>query len=150
MEEYMKERPGKTVLPAPEQKRIFERAKRYVLEDLLPNPKIDKIALFGSLAKGTFGKYEKPYKGRSYSDIDVLLLVEDDFKPPKEWELHFSCKMYDVFNITRLDDEILLQYMVSRRSSYQNREHQQESEKWGVPLLLEKSRHKNIILYEKG
>lgn len=149
MEEHMKERPGKTVLPKPEQREILKKAKSLVLKDLLPNPKINKILMFGSLVKRTFGKYEKPYKGRTYSDIDILLLVEDDFKVPEKWKLHFESDLYNVYNICKLNGKILIQYMVCRKSSYQNEEHQKEAENWGVPLLLERSRHGYIVLYER-
>ena len=60
-----------------------EKAREFAIGNLLPNPKINKIMLFGSLAKGTFGKYEKPFHGRKYSDVDVLLFVKDDYKIPR-------------------------------------------------------------------
>jgi len=149
MEEYMKERPRKTIFSKSEQKKIFEKVKNFVLNDLLPNPKINKIIMFGSLVKGTFGKYEKPFKHRMYSDIDILLLVENNFRVPKKWKLHISCKLYKVFNITKLDRKILIQYMVCRKKSYTNKKHQKEAEKWGAPLLLAKSKHKYVVIYDK-
>lgn len=149
MEDYMKERPKKIVFPKSRQEVILKRAKEFVLEDLLPNPKINKIVLFGSLVEGKFGEYEKPFKDRKYSDVDVLLMVEDGFLVPGEWEGHFHCDMYDVYNAHMMDGELLIQYMVCRKSSYQNKDYQKESEKWGVPLSLDESEHKNIIIYEK-
>jgi len=150
MEEYMKGRPKKTILSKSEQKKIFEKAKKFVLNDLLSSPKINKILMFGSLAKGTFGKYEKPFKNRMYSDVDILIFVENDFKIPKKWKPYFSCELYDVFYRIKLDKRILIQYMVSRKNVYQNKKHQKEAEKWGVPLLLTKSKHKYIILHKKN
>lgn len=145
----MKERPGKTILPKSEQSKILKKTKSFVLKDLLPNEKINKIILFGSMAKGTFGRYEKSYKNRTYSDIDILLLVEDDFKVPKKWKPHYQGKLYNMYNIRRLHNRFLVQYMVCRKASYKNKKHQIEAEKWGVPLLLSKSKHKHTILHEK-
>ena len=149
MEEYMKERPPKTILSKSEQKKIFEKVKKFVLKDLLPNPKINKIILFGSLIKETFGRYEKPFKGRIYSDVDVLLLVENSFEVPNTWKKHFMGKIYQVYNRTKLDNEILIQYIVCKKEFYQNKKYQNIAEKWGVPLLLDKSKHKYVIIYEK-
>ncbi len=145
----MKERPRKTIFSKPDQKKIFEEIKNFVLNDLLPNPKINKIIMFGSLVKGIFGKYDKPFKHRMYSDVDILLLVENNFIIPKKWKLHFSCELYDVFNIAKLGKKFLIQYMVCKKKSYQNKKHQKEAEKWGIPLLLTKGRNKYIVLYEK-
>ncbi|MBD3156004.1 MAG: hypothetical protein GF368_05115 [Candidatus Aenigmarchaeota archaeon] len=145
----MKERPKKTIFSKFRQEAILKKTKKFVLEDLLPNPKINKIILFGSLVEGNFGEYERPFKNRRYSDVDVLLIVEDDFEVPEEWGEHFHCDIYDVYNSHMMDEEILVQYIVCRKNSYQNKEHQKESEKWGVPLSLEKSKHKNIIIHEK-
>jgi len=146
----MKERPKKTIFSRSKQREMLKRAKDFVLSDLLPDPKINKIILFGSVVEGKFGEYEKPFKNRKYSDVDVLLFVEEDFEVPREWEKHLHCDMYDVYNAHWMDGEILVQYMVCRESQYQNEEYQKESEKWGVPLSLGESRHENIILYKKS
>ncbi len=149
MEDYMKERPRKAILSKIEQNKILKQVRDFVLKDLLPDKRINKILLFGSLAKGAFGRYESAYKSRTYSDIDILLFVDDEFKIPKKWKSHFECKLYDVYNVRKLKNKILIQYMVCRKRSYQNKGHQKEAEKWGVPLLLSKSRHKYIVLYKK-
>jgi|SRR3989338_5080090 len=153
MEKYMKERPKKTIFSKNEQKKIFRKMKSFVLKDLLPNPKINKIIIFGSMAKGTLGKYEASHKSRKvsrfYSDIDILLMVEDNFEIHKKWKPHFSCQSYDVFNIIKMDKKIPIQYMVCRKSKYGKKKHQKSAEIWGVPLLLNKSKHKYIVLYEK-
>jgi predicted nucleotidyltransferase len=103
MKVYMEERPRKNFFSKSEKRKIFKKAKKFVLKDLLPNSKINRIIIFGSLVRGTFGKYEKPFKHRLYSDVDFLILVENDFKIPKKWKPYFSCKLYDVFNRKKLD-----------------------------------------------
>jgi predicted nucleotidyltransferase len=148
MEDYMKERPKRKPFSMELQRGIIKRVREFVLKDLLPNPDINRIILFGSLARGEFGRYEGPFQGRIYSDIDILLLVEDDFEPRRGWELHFEGRMYNVYNTGKLDG-FLVQYMVCRRSVYEDPDCQREAEDWGVPLLLRKSRHRYIVLYEK-
>jgi predicted nucleotidyltransferase len=150
MEDYMKERPAKIILSKSGQKKILEKIKRFVLKDLLPNPKINKIILYGSLAKGTFGKYVKPFKNRIYSDADVILFVENDFKVPKKWKKHVMADLYQIYNVAKLDKKFLIQYVVCRKSSYQNKKNQKEAEKWGTPIALKKSKHKFIVLYERA
>ena len=134
-------------MPKSEQRKILKKAKDFILKDLLPNDKINKIIVLGSIVKGTFGRYEKAFKKRRYSDIDVLLLVENDFKVPKRWKTHLKSHLYNVYDIRKLDNKVLIQYIVCKKRSYQNKKHQKEAEKWGVPLLLKKSKHKFIVLY---
>ena len=43
----MEKRPRKTIFSKSEQRKIFEKAKNFVLNDLLPNSKINKILMFG-------------------------------------------------------------------------------------------------------
>ena len=145
----MKERPKKIILSKNKQKTIFEKAKAFVMKDLLPNPKINKIIVFGSIAKGTYGRYIKPYKHRSYSDVDFLVFVENEFNAPKTWNIHYSGKLYSVYNRIKLEHRILIQYMICKKKSYSNKNNQKEAEKWGAPLALEKSKNKHFIIYEK-
>lgn len=150
MKGHMKDRPKRTALPKGEQEEILRNLIQYTENNLLPNSKINKIVLFGSLAEGTFGEYEKEWKHGLYSDIDIALFVEDGFEIQKTWHEHFKCKMYTVYNILKLDGKHLIQYLVARKSAYTNPKFQKEAEKWGVPLLLEKSRHKHMVLYDRG
>ena len=90
----MEKRPRKTIFSKSEQRKIFEKAKNFVLNDLLPNSKINKILMFGSLVEGTFGKYEKPFKNRIFSDVDILIFVEDNFKIPSNWISYVNIATY--------------------------------------------------------
>ena len=56
----------------------------------LPDTNIYLARMFGSLVKGTFGKYQGKWKGREFSDVDVLFVVKDGFNAPKSWKIHFK------------------------------------------------------------
>lgn len=150
MEDFMRGRPVKIILPKPVQERIMRTARHLILDELLPNPKISKIVLFGSVVRGALGEYEKRYKGRRYSDVDVLVMVDDDFTVPDDWKVHFQNEMYDVYNNGILDRKFIVQYMICRRDCYEDEEKRKEAERWGVPLMLDRSRHKHIVLHERG
>ena len=142
----MKERPEREAFPKDLQKRIIKKAKEYVLSDLIPNHKINKILLFGSLAKGEFGKYKGSFRGRIFSDINILIFAEDDFSVPKQWRINYRGAIYNVYNIGKLDG-FLIQYTVCTRSSYENEENQKEAEEWGIPISYKKSKNKYIVFY---
>ncbi len=149
MEKYEKERPNKIFFSISEQNKLIEKTKEYVLRNFSPFQKIDKIILFGSLAKGTFGKYEKEWKHGFYSDIDLLLLVENDYNIPEKWKVWFKHNKFTVFTCGKIDHKYLIQYMVWKRKQYEIIQNQIDVEKWGIPLLMEKGKNKFIVLYEK-
>lgn len=80
----------KYIFPLKEQKRILEHFNRYMNTRILPDKNIEAIILTGSLLKGKMGKYKKFHKlpgfKRLYSDIDLVLHVNDKFKPKKHWK----------------------------------------------------------------
>ena len=155
MEDYRKGRPEKEVFSIERQEEIKKEVVEFVNENLVPHPKINKIILFGSLAKGEFGKYKEEYKNRIYSDIDLLLLVENDYKVPGDWKIHFEGNpdlegdLYKAYFGEKLENKFLVQYMVCRKKSYTNSENKEVAEKWGVPLKLESSEHEFEIIYQK-
>lgn len=155
MNDYKEKRPEKEVFPEEKQRKLKKKAKKYVKEELFPDSRINKIILFGSLAKEEFGKYKEKYKDRIYSDIDFLLLVENDFKVLEDWKIHFEGDsdfkgdLYKVYNNGKLNERYLIQYMVCRRKSYTESENREVAEKWGVPLKLEKSDNDYEVIYSK-
>jgi len=151
--DFRQQRPQKDVFPRRKQEEILNQTIEFVKSDLLPHPKINKLILFGSLARGDFGRYRQEYKGRLYSDIDILLLVENDFSVPDSWQLHFEGNrdlagdLYQVYNYKKLDDRYLIQYMVCKEKSYSRKKNREIAERWGVPLKLENSQHAYKIIY---
>ncbi len=153
--DYMKERPPKTIFPIEKQMMILDQIKEYVYDHLLQKTKIHRMRLFGSLAKGTFGKYDGTWKGRKYSDVDVLFVVDDNFIVPREWKIHFEPKgkewiVYDIATVpvTTIDETafVEVQYIVVPISSARKLETIALAEKWGIPLKRFLSKHKFIRL----
>lgn len=142
------ERPKKTVYSRKEQGMILAKAREFVLQDLLPDSDINKILIFGSLAKGTFGEYERSWRHGKFSDIDVLILADDNFRPPKEWKVWTGHEKFKVYTHGRLDNKYLIQYMVWKEKQYSDETNKREVEKWGIPLK-KKSINKSILIYEK-
>lgn len=66
-------------------------------------PKISRIIIWGSIAKDEFGIYEKPYEGRTCSDVDVILVVDKDFKIPGDWSRIDYPSDFDIFTIGTLN-----------------------------------------------
>lgn len=154
-QDYMKERPTKNIFPIKKQKFIFSEIKTFILDNLPANTKFYRKRLFGSLAKGTFGKYEGKWKGREFSDVDVLFVVDDHFKPPKKWKIHFTAekKVWVVYNIAVVpivtEDETVfvdVQYIILTKTFASKPKTITRAEKWGIPLKRFFSKNKFISL----
>ena len=150
MDEHEKERPKKAVFEMKIQERILKKAKTFILNDLLPDEKIKMIIIFGSLAKNTFGKYERRWKHGIYSDIDVLILVKNGFNPPKEWKIWYEHEKFCVYTHGRLEKKYLIQYMLWKEHEYSIENNKCYAETWGIPLLLEKSQNPHIVIYSNN
>ena len=65
-----------------------EAARKEFIEFILPYlekyPFFSKVWIWGSLAKKTFGVYEKLYEGHEASDIDLLVEVDESYNIPPE------------------------------------------------------------------
>ncbi len=153
--DYMKERPQKNIFPIKKQMLILGQIKKFVLNNLPKNTKLYRKRLFGSLAKGTFGKYEGKWKGREFSDVDVLLVVDDNFRPPRKWKIHFKPKegpmrVYDieVVPIATNDETVFVdvQYIIIPKTYASKPETIASAESWGIPLKKNFSKNKFISL----
>jgi len=83
---YDRLKPRKKLYSVQDQKRIFEKVKKILKKEFDKNKYIKEILVFGSLVNGTFGVYERPTRNkREGSDIDVFIIVDDDFEC--DWKL---------------------------------------------------------------
>lgn len=153
--DYMKGRPVKDIFPIEKQKFILNQIKKYISNNLPPNTKLHKKRIFGSFAKGTFGKYQKKYDGHQFSDIDILFVVDDDFKPPKKWKVHFNCvdKVWVVYDLAEVPiktkDEtvpVVVQYIILTKTFASKPETIVRAESWGIPLKRSSSKNKFMRL----
>jgi predicted nucleotidyltransferase len=152
---FMDGRPPKLIFSKSKQSYILAQIKQWIANNLPPNTALYEKRIFGSLAKGTFGKYQTEFKGRKFSDVDILFVVDDDFSPPKEWKVHFECVkdvwvVYDVA-IVPIDTEdetvfVEVQYIILKKTYSENIKTITEAEKWGIPLMKSDTKNKYISL----
>ena len=146
--------PPKIIFSKSKQNFILKQIKEWVFNNLPPDIFLYQKKIFGSMAKGLFGKYQTKFKGRLYSDIDILFVVDDDFIPPKNWKIQFECVkdvwvVYDVAVVPiKIDDEIIfveIQFIILKKSYSQKTKTIEEAEKWGIPLKKD-TKNKYICL----
>ncbi|MFB6217023.1 MAG: hypothetical protein ABEJ72_08670 [Candidatus Aenigmatarchaeota archaeon] len=144
-----REKPEKRVLHPWVQSELKREAEERIKKKLLPEKDLNEIRMFGSLVEGEFGRYEEPHEGQHYSDIDVILNVEESFEVPEEWELEYRCegRPYQVYvsEINGFKTEFYIY-----RSSQASREEIAEAEKREVPLRDESQHEYQVIYPEKG
>jgi len=154
-ENYMEGRPPKNIFPIKKQMLILGQIEKFIYGYLPPNTKFYRKRLFGSLAQGTFGKYNGKFKGREFSDVDVLFVVDDNFKPPKKWKVQFECvkKVWVVYDVAEVpietEDETVLvevQYIILTKTFASKSETIVNAEKWGIPLRRSSTKNKFISL----
>lgn len=84
----------------PNQEDVWEKASSYLLNLIQNQPCIKKAYVWASLAEGLFGLYNKEYQGRVGSDIDLVIILNEDKKIPKKWKytgIEKSCfKLYKI------------------------------------------------------
>ena len=153
--DYMKGRPKKDIFPIKTQKLVLNQIREYILNNLPPNTQIYRKRIFGSLAKGTFGKYKGKHDSRKFSDVDVLFVVDDNFLPPKKWKIQFNCvdKVWVVYDVAEIPivikDEtipVLIQYIILTKTFASKPETILSAESWGIPLKRFFSKNKFIPL----
>lgn len=152
---YMHERPHKNIFSLEKQTFILDEMKKWINNNLPQKTSIYKKRIFGSSAQAKFGKYEAKIKGREYSDIDILFVVDDNFNPPKEWTVQFECVkdvwiVYDVaiVPVKTVDETISVevQFIVLKKTFAEKPETIKEAEKWGIPLRDIDTKNKFISL----
>ena len=136
----------KEILPKDEQEKIVCKVNDFVRATLGQDQKVTAIVAIGSVLDWKLGKYKEPKKGRYYSDIDLVVFVDDDFRVPNDWKLHLQSDFYTVYNSKEIDN-ILIQYWLCRKKDYQDPDKQDVVEKRGVPFKLEASRNRFLPMF---
>ena len=105
-------KPKKFLIYVPEiQEKIHEEAKKAVLKEIKKYNKgkktgrILKAVAFGSSVHRKLGIYWERYQSIRYgSDIDLLVLVEPGFNPPKTWKLNTERSHSTEYNMGKAED----------------------------------------------
>jgi len=77
---HLKNRPKKIAYSKALQKKLKKKAINKIKSKFLPNKKIIKIIIIGSIVKNNFGEYALPgFRGSLYSDFDFIIFVQDNY-----------------------------------------------------------------------
>jgi len=68
------------------QKEILKRFLEFIKPFFKKYKEIEEAYLWGSLAKGEFGIYEKEYHGEIGSDVDLVIFLKENKDIPKNWK----------------------------------------------------------------
>ena len=156
LELHLKTRPKKTLYPKAIQSNLKKKAIKKIKSKLLPNNKIIKIILIGSIVKNTFGRYESPgFRGSLYSDFDFIIFVKDDYKIPKWLRKEPTGKPFpdNKLNLAYrnkrfIDGKYDVEVFFIKESNWGNKKIQKLGEEAGIPMT-KKSKHKHIVIYDK-
>jgi hypothetical protein len=154
IEEYLMNRPKKTVYPNEEIVRIRKLAIDKIKSKLLPDDKILKILLIGSSVKDSFGKYKKPgFRGSLFSDFDFIVIVREDFMIPKWLNREPNGKPFpeDSLNLAYrnkkfIEDKYDVEVFFIRKPNMQDSKIQKLGELAGIPMTSD-SKHKHLVVY---
>lgn len=80
----MSDKPNK--IPYENQENIWENAKQFLTEIVSGKPAVQEALVWASLAEGKFGLYEQEHAGREGSDIDLVVILDENFKIPESWK----------------------------------------------------------------
>jgi hypothetical protein len=156
MEKYLKERPKKIIYSKAIQLSLKKKAIKKVKSKFLPDNKIIKIILIGSIVKKTFGKYMPPgFRGSLYSDFDFIIFVKDNYKIPKWLRKEPTGKPFsdNKLNLAYRNKKFIekkydVEIFFIREKNMNSKKIQKLGERAGIPML-KNTKHKYIILYNK-
>ena len=92
------DKPNKT--PYENQQDVFGKFKEFILPRLKNLKGVKEAGIWGSLAKGNFGVYEREHRGHVGSDIDLIVLLEKDSVIPRTWKSIVSKSWFDCYRDT--------------------------------------------------
>lgn len=139
---FMDSKPERIVFSIEDQNFVLRAVREWFNQKNI-NFSCYKKRIFGSLAKKYFGEYINSIKAKQFSDVDILLVVDDDFKPQSHWKIQFDYipnfwVVYDAETISvSIKDRVIdveLQFIVITKTFSEQNETIDDAEKWGVPL----------------
>ncbi len=149
----MEQKPPKKIYPVEEQRRILDAATVYIRGRLLPDSRVDKILIDGSLASWQFGEYDRPlpekYGSGRHSDIDCVAIVDEGYAPNPEWKEVARRLFWEVYELGVLEGKYPVQCLFVKKSALQNKEAVEQGEAYGVPMKLESSKNQYVLIYDR-
>lgn len=68
-----------------DQQEVWREAEKFLQSIVKDKPAVKKAIVWASLAEGKFGLYEEEYQGMEGSDIDLVLIMDEEEIVPEEW-----------------------------------------------------------------
>lgn len=157
IEKHLRNRPKKIIYPKAIQLKLRNKVIWKIKSKFLPNKKIIKIILIGSILKNGFGKYKAPgFRGSLYSDFDFIVFVQDDYKIPKWLRKEKEGKPFpdNKLNLAYrnkkfLDKKYDVEVFFIKEANMKNKRIQKLGEKAGIPMI-NKSKHKYLVVYQRN
>ncbi len=92
------EKPNKTAYG--NQQDALEKFREFILPRLQNLRGVQEAEVWGSLANGNFGVYEREHRGHVGSDIDLVVLLEPGATTPETWKSIVSKSWFDGYRDT--------------------------------------------------
>ncbi len=157
----MDQKPTKKIYSRKEHSRILRESTDYIKRNLLPDSRVVRIMITGSLVKDDFGEYDKPldeekYGYRQVSDIDCVAFVDDDYSPKLEWKLvarrpvGIDPPFWEVYRIGLLEEKYPVECLFIKGSILGIPEAIEIGENKGIPMKPDSSKNKHIIIYQRS
>lgn len=96
------------------QRKIYLVSKRVVIDIIKEynkthvGGKILKANIFGTIARGEMGVYVRKYAKKRYgSDIDVVCIVQKNFRAPRSWHFMNNWGGFDEYTVDTVERHIL-------------------------------------------
>jgi len=148
-------KPRKIILPVKKQKQIISRTIKK-MKYFFQEKSVERILIYGSLAKMKLGKYVKEYRGRLYSDIDVLIIANEKVKIPSYYRKppklprkinKITGKIFDrYFSNFKIENKFEVHLHIFNPKIHNSK----LALKYGWPVNQKISNKKAFIIYKKG
>lgn len=84
----------------PDQNDVWEQATKFLIDKFSKEECIQEMIIWASLAEGKFGLYEEPYNRMEGSDIDLVIILDEEKPIPPEWNFTTVVKSwFDLYHL---------------------------------------------------
>lgn len=80
------------------QEEVWKKARDFLVKLVSKFPCVKIVYVWASLAEEKFGLYEQEYRGLEGSDIDLVIVIDENFSLPSNWHwTHVSKSWFDLY-----------------------------------------------------
>lgn len=82
------------------QEEVWSKAKHYLKRLVSKEKCVAEAIVWASLAEGSFGTYKSSHKGRTASDIDLVIIINEKHSIPNSWKFtNVKKSCFDLYHI---------------------------------------------------